>query len=114
MDWIQLSLQIERNQADLVSEVLMGLGSISITYSDAFDNAIYEPPVGHMPLWENVTINALFHSDLNQKDIKATLLEICNVEVLTFNLLKDRAWEEECKKDAPLGKNKLNYPLVPL
>ena len=99
MDWIQLSLQIKRNQADLVSEVLMGLGSISITYSDAFDNAIYEPPVGHMPLWENVTINALFHSNVNQKYIKSSVIELCGVEVLTFNVLKDRVWEEECKKD---------------
>ena len=99
MDWIQLSLQIERNQADLVSEVLMGLGSISITYSDTFDNAIYEPPVGQTPLWKNVTINALFHSNVNKKHIKASVLELCGVEVLIFNVLKDRVWEEECKKD---------------
>ena len=108
MNWIQLSLQIERNQADLVSEVLMGLGSISITYSDTFDNAIYEPPGGQTPLWKNLTINALFNSDVNQKNIKISLSEICNIEVLSFNLLKDRVWEEEFKKDfqaMQFGKN---------
>lgn len=108
MNWIQLSLQIERNQADLVSEVLMGLGSISITYSDTFDNAIYEPPVGQTPLWKNVTINALFHSDVNQKYIKSSVIELCGIELLTFNVLKDRAWEEEFKKDfhaMQFGKN---------
>ena len=108
MDWIQLSLQIERHQADLTSEVLMGLGSISITYSDTFDNAIYEPPVGQTPLWKNLTINALFNSDVNQKNIKISLSEICNIEVLSFNLLKGRVWEEEFKKDfraMQFGKN---------
>ena len=108
MDWIQLSLQIERNQADLVSEVLMGLGSISITFSDTFDNAIYEPPVGQTPLWKNVTINALFHSDVNQKYIKSSVIELCGVELLTFNVLKDRAWKDEFKKDfhaMQFGKN---------
>lgn len=108
MDWIQLSLQIERNQADLVSGVLMGLGSISITYTDTFDNAIYEPPVGQTPLWKNVTINALFHSDVDQKHIKTSVLEICTVEVLNFNVLKDRVWEDEFKKDfhaMQFGKN---------
>ena len=113
MDWIQLSLQIERNQADLVSEVLMGLGSISITYTDTFDNAIYEPPVGQTPLWKNVSINALFHSDVDQKHIKTSVLEICTVEVLNFNVLKDRVWEDECKKDfhaMQCGKNLLICP----
>ena len=108
MNWIQLSLQIERNQADLVSEVLMGLGSISITYLDTFDNAIYEPPVGQTPLWKNVSINALFHSDVDQKHIKTSVLEICTVEVLNFNVLKDRVWEDEFKKDfhaMQFGKN---------
>ncbi len=113
MDWLRLSLQIERNQADLVSEVLMGLGSISITYSDTFDNAIYEPPIGHMPLWKNVTINALFHYDVDQKHIKTSVLEICNVEVLNFNVLKDRVWEDEFKKDfhsMHFGKSLWIYP----
>ena len=98
MNWIQLSLQIERNQADLVSEVLMGLGSISSNYSDTFDNAIYEPPVGQTPLWKNLTINALFNSDVNQKNIKISLSEICNIEVLTFNLLKDRVGKRNLKR----------------
>ena len=98
MNWIQLSLQIERNQADLVSEVLIGLGSISITFSDTFDNAIYEPSVGQTPLWKNVTINALFHSDVNKKYIKSSMIELCGVELFTFNVLKDRSWVEEFKK----------------
>ena len=99
MDWLQISFQIEKAQADLISEVLTGLGSLSITYSDTLDDAIYEPPVGQTPLWDNVTVNALFSTDVNQEDIKASIFEICNVNALTSFILKDRVWEDECKKD---------------
>ena len=99
MDWLQISFQIEKSQADLISEVLMGLGSLSITYSDTLDDAIYEPPVGQIPLWDNVTVNALFSADVNQEEIKASIFEICNVNALTSFILKDRVWEDECKKD---------------
>ncbi len=99
MDWLQISFQIEKSQADLISEVLTGLGSLSITYSDTLDDAIYEPPVGQTPLWDNITVNALFSTDVNQEDIKASIFEICNVNALTSFILKDRVWEDECKKD---------------
>ena len=61
MNWKQLSFQVKKQQADLVSEVLIGLGSISITYKDAYDDAIYEPPVGQTPLWDDVEILSLIH-----------------------------------------------------
>ena len=99
MNWKQLSFQVKKQQADLVSEVLIGLGSISISYKDAYDEAIYEPPVGQTPLWDDVEINALFSSDINQESIKDSIFEICNIKVLTSLNLKDRAWEEEFKKD---------------
>ena len=99
MDWLQISFQIEKAQADLISEVLTGLGSLSITYSDTLDDAIYEPTVGQTPLWDNVTVKALFSIDVNQEDIKASIFEICNVNALTSFILKGRVWEDECKKD---------------
>ena len=99
MDWLQISFQIEKPQAELISEVLTGLGCLSITYSDTFDDAIYEPSVGQMPLWDNVTVNALFSTEVDQEDIKASIFEICNVNALTSFILKDKVWEDECKKD---------------
>ena len=65
MNWKQLSFQVKKQQADLVSEVLIGLGSISITYKDAYDDAIYEPPLGQVPLWDDIEINALFYTSVD-------------------------------------------------
>ena len=108
MMWKQISFEVNKSETDLISEVLMGLGSLSITYSDALDDAIYEPPVGQTPLWDNVKVNALFPSEVNQKFIEASILDICNIVVIDTVALKDRVWEEECQKDFPsmrFGKN---------
>jgi len=101
MSWKQISFEVKKSETDLISEVLMGLGGLSISYSDALDDAIYEPPVGQTPLWDRVKVNALFSSEANQKSIEASILEICNISVIETLELKDRVWEDECKKDFP-------------
>ena len=101
MIWKQISFEVKKSETDLVSEVLMGLGSVSITYSDALDDAIYEPPVGQTPLWDNVKVNALFSSEVNQKSIETSISDFCNIVVIDTVTLKDRVWEEECQKDFP-------------
>ena len=77
----------------------MGLDSVSITYSDTLDDAIYEPPVGETPLWQHVTINALFDVNVDQNHVSKTLLDLCDNTTLQFEVLADRVWEDECKKD---------------
>ena len=99
MEWMQLILNTSKQQANFVSEVLMGLDSISITFSDTNDDAIFEPKVSEMPLWQNVTITALFDVSIDQDYIKETLEYICSVNEVSFAVLKDRVWEDECKKD---------------
>jgi ribosomal protein L11 methyltransferase len=101
MSWKQISFVVKKSETDLISEVLMGLGSVSITYSDAQDDAIYEPPVGQTPLWDSVIVNALFSSEVNQKFIETSILKICNIVVMETIELEDRVWEDECKKDFP-------------
>jgi len=99
MDWMQLTLETSKDQADFVSEILMGLGSVSVTFSDTYDDAIFEPPVGETPLWQDTTISALFAEDVDQAHVQAMLLQLCKIEQSSFDLLTDRVWEDECKKD---------------
>ena len=108
MHWNQISFEVNNQQADLVSEVLMGLGSISISYSDGQDNAIFEPPVGETPLWELIQVKALFQSEVDINLVADTLSEGCNIKIIDSLKVEDKIWEEECKKDFPsmqFGKN---------
>jgi ribosomal protein L11 methyltransferase len=108
MYWNQISFEVNKLEADLASEVLMGLGSISITYSDAHDDAIYEPPLGETPLWEFTRITALFKPEVGTKQIIDSLRKFCNIKVDDTFKIQDKIWEEECQKDFPsmqFGKN---------
>ena len=98
MHWNQISFEVNKLEADLASEVLIDHGSISISYSDAQDNAIFEPPIGETPLWEFIRITALFQSEVNTKLIINSLSEICNIKVNDVIKLEDKIWEEECQK----------------
>ena len=99
MDWMQITVEINKDQADFVSEILMGLDCLSVAFSDTYDNAIFEPPVGKTPLWQDTTIKALFDKDIDQAHVQDVLLQLCQIENTSFELLKDRVWEDECKKD---------------
>ena len=108
MYWNQISFEVKKLEADLASEVLMGLGSISIAYSDAHDDAIYEPPLGETPLWEFTRITALFKPEVSTQKIIDSLGKICNIKVDDTFKIQDKIWEEECQKDFPsmqFGKN---------
>jgi len=108
MHWNQISFEVKKQQADLVSEILMSLGSVSISYSDSQDNAIFEPPVGETPLWESVQVKALFESEVDINLVSDTLVESCNIKIIVSLKVEDKIWEEECQKDFPLmqfGKN---------
>jgi len=99
MDWMQITVEINKDQVDFVSEILTGLDCLSVTFSDTYDNAIFEPPVGKTPLWQDTTIKALFDKDVDQAHVQSVLLQLCQIENTSFELLKDRVWEDECKKD---------------
>jgi len=101
MDWQQISFVVQKSEVDLISEVLMGLGSLSITFSDAQGNDIYEPPVGTTPLWEKVTVTALFSSEMSEDSVAKTILEICDINISATFSIKDKVWEKECQKDFP-------------
>ena len=101
MDWQQISFEVQKSEVDLISEVLMGLGSLSITFTDAQGTDIYEPPVGTTPLWEKVAVTALFSSEMSKDYVEKTILEICDINISDAISIKDRVWERECQKDFP-------------
>ena len=108
MHWNQISFEVNKQEADLVSEVLLGLGSLSISYCDSQDNPIFEPPVGETPLWESILIRALFKSEVDINQVADKLSESCNIKINNSLRVEDKIWEEECQKDFPsmqFGKN---------
>ena len=96
MPWLQLKFATEQAQVDEVSDYMMALGALSITYEDAEDNPILEPLPGETPLWQALIVTALFDATV---DTTATLNEIKQsahtsaIQNPTFEALEDKDWE---------------------
>lgn len=95
MAWLQLHYPCEQSQVELIEEVLLALGAYSVSLTDAADEPLFEPPPGATPLWQQMTVTALFAADTDQD---ALLLQLADqVGELPHGLLleplADKPWE---------------------
>jgi len=99
MAWHQCAVGCDKSITDALSDYLESLGALSVTLSDAGDQALYEPPPGATPLWQAVTINALFdiNSDISLLQ-QLVLQQFPDLSEANFcwELLEDKDWEREC------------------
>ena len=59
-DWRELHLLVAGDGAESCADALLAAGALAVTFTDAGDNPILEPPPGTTPLWEQVCITGLF------------------------------------------------------
>lgn len=98
MDWHQISVVSAESSSDLVSETLIALGAVSITFKDATNQPLYEPPPDTHPLWEQTQIVALFENAVDLDAIQQSVSSACPNAILNhweIELLRDRIWERE-------------------
>ena len=60
MGWWQFSLNCQASELEQVEDLMLGLGALSITLSDAGDEPIYEPLPGENPVWQESIVAATF------------------------------------------------------
>lgn len=63
MLWIQAILDVPSEHTSEIEDLLLAIGAQAVTMRDAANNPIYEPKLGTTPLWETVTIVALFDAE---------------------------------------------------
>lgn len=94
--WQQLSLTIKGAALEQVEAVLYQLGALAITLKDAADQPLLEPAPGELPLWDNITVDALFeqstHPELLITALNQALSEL-DLSTLKTEFVKDQAWE---------------------
>ena len=96
MAWHQLSVVTDERTAPELSDFFTELGAVSVTYSDAEDEPVYEPAIDQIQVWSNTRVIALFELDTDP-DV---------VQTLVFNqfighplqhwlaeVIQDQAWE---------------------
>lgn len=98
MAWLQLIIHTQNHEVETLSEVLTGLGALSVTCQDDADTPIYEPPPGSTPLWSATKVVALFEDKVNTKELIESLTsqwESLRESHWEIQELEDRQWETQ-------------------
>ena len=92
--WFNITAVSTRDRLVSLEDRLWNQGAVSVTVEDATDSAIYEPPLGEQPIWQQVVVTGLFGADARLEEISAALKEE-GFEVALVDKVKDRDWERE-------------------
>ena len=65
MAWIQLTTTVEEALAERLSDALMELGAVSVTFTETGEQEIFEPEIGTTPIWEQTRVMGLFDADVD-------------------------------------------------
>lgn len=95
-------LRIENCHAQevtLLNETLEETGALAITLTDRFDDPIFEPPLGDMPLWPHVVIEALY-TDYASATLAQDIVKIHSPHLQqTIHELPEQDWTRVCLED---------------
>jgi ribosomal protein L11 methyltransferase len=94
MAWLQISVEVPGDQAEMISEAFSTIGALSVTVLDAGDEPLLEPAPGETPLWLNTRIIALFDAAQDAAGLKQQLQSVLDIPVpdLFSEPLVDRDW----------------------
>ncbi|MDE2196807.1 MAG: 50S ribosomal protein L11 methyltransferase [Gammaproteobacteria bacterium] len=102
MDWLQLEIAPGVLDAERVAEALAEAGALSVTFTDAADQPIFEPDPGQVTLWSATRVTGLFHADTDWEAVRIRLRTALQMEELPphyFTPLAEREWVHEWLKD---------------
>ncbi|MDX1706384.1 50S ribosomal protein L11 methyltransferase [Pseudidiomarina sp.] len=98
MPWIQLTLSASEQHAPLVGDMLQEEGALAVTYRDAQDNPIFEPPLDQILYWHETLVTGLFEADTDISPVVAALREsglVARDFSYKTDQLEDKDWERE-------------------
>ena len=98
MAWIQLRIHTGKQEAELLSDLLMELGSVSITFEDGQDEPIFEPKLGETPLWTDTVVIALFDAGMDLQPIVEMLKSLPYMApdfAYKIEQIEDKDWVRE-------------------
>jgi len=99
LTWKKVSLTCNCIDANIIEEIFVGYGAISISMLDDIgNNPIYEPAFGETPLWDIVELSALFEKNITTEGI-TTILDGISFTNLNISILKDQNWVKKYQEN---------------
>jgi ribosomal protein L11 methyltransferase len=96
MAWHQISITTDEATAPTLADFLTQLGAVSVTYMDAEDQPVYEPPLNAIKIWANTIVIALFELAAHPAVVRALIafeFKPLTVQNWKQEILEDQAWE---------------------
>ena len=97
MPWLQLKCSTQPQFVEQLAEWLTDHGALSVTYEDAADQPLYEPPPGETPLWQHTIVTGLYEANT---DIEAIMQAVQHhphavIDNVRIEILEDKDWVRE-------------------
>ena len=101
MPYLQLAMPVPLAEQPRVERALEDVGALAVTLQDrhldaADEQAIFEPGVGELPLWDEMTLTALFDADAEPLLLLAALEAFdpgLDWRRARFETVEDQDWE---------------------
>ena len=101
MPYLQLALPVRLADQPRVERALEDVGALAVTLQDehldaADEQAIFEPGVGELPLWDEMTLTALFNAEAEPMLLLAALDAFdpgLDWRKARFETVEDQDWE---------------------
>ena len=92
--------QVEQ-RVEAAEEALFAAGALSVTLTDAVDDAILEPAPGEVRLWPQTVLQALFPAEAAGPESIVVLAQALDLPAarISAERVADRVWEREWLKD---------------
>lgn len=98
MAWIQLHIIVEEALAESLSDALMDIGALSVTFTETGDQEIFEPEIGTTPIWDQTRVLGLFDAGVNTTNLLLALTQLMpqiKPSAYKFELIEDKDWIRE-------------------
>lgn len=95
MNWLRVHIELDRIDPSPVEQALLELGAMAIEFSDAADDAIFEPAPGTTPLWPTLHMSALFNAGIDDMTIRLAVAGAIDSEpapTLRFESVAEQDW----------------------
>ena len=94
MSWLQLHLEASSDKTELLENLLLDCGAVSVTLTDNANEPILEPNVGETPLWAQVRLSGLFSADTDTNIVLVRLAaEFDHLPKWHWEIVEDQPWE---------------------
>lgn len=101
MPYLSLRVELQGRDPAAAEEACFEAGALSVTLTDAVDDAILEPAPGEFRLWPHTVLQVLFDADTDGEQAVQLLAGALQLPAAQIRVerLEDRVWEREWLKD---------------